>query len=80
MDTTAEIVEGCLSLLPVPHLQNHFLALKVIWVAAEKVQPNKQQLRVLAYSIARVLQTLDSEHRAAQLLPIDSAALSDLRR
>ena len=76
-----DIIEGCLSLVPAPHLRNDFLALSVIWASVGKAETSRQQLRILAYSIAQFLQTLDTEYRASRLIPAaTSLPLVDLRR
>ena len=76
-----DTVEGCLSLVPAPHLRNDFLALSVIWASVGKAEASRQQLRVLAYSIAQFLRTLDTEYRAARLIPAaTSLPLVDLRK
>jgi hypothetical protein len=60
----------CLLSLCPTLLDPAFSALKFIWSDAEQAQVNKQQLEVLAQSIAQLLQTLDREYHAGQLLQV----------
>ena len=78
---TMDIVQQCLSLNPVPYLAPAFAAFKVIWPSVQQAQASKQQLDVLAQSIAQLLITLNGEYRAGRLVPAKtSAAFDDLCR
>ena len=69
-----------LSLVPVAYLAPAFAALRFIWSSVEQAQASKQQLRVLAQSIAQLLHTINGEYRAQRLLESGtSTPLADLR-
>ena len=76
-----DIVQQCLSLNPVPYLAPAFAAFKVIWPSVQQAQASKQQLDVLALSIAQLLIALNDEYRTGRLVPAKtSAAFDDLCR
>jgi hypothetical protein len=75
-----DIIHQCLSIVPVPYLAPAFAALRFIWSSVEQAQASKQQLKVLAQSIAQLLQTIDREYRARRLLESrTSTPLANLR-
>jgi hypothetical protein len=71
-----DIIHECLSLVPVPYLAPSFAAFRFIWSSIEQAQASKQQLKVLAQSIAQLLQTIDQEYRGRRLL--ESRSLTPL--
>lgn len=76
-----DIVQQCLSLAPVPYLGLAFSVFRSIWSSVQQVQASKEQLRVLAISIAQLLKTLDAEYHSRKLTEAQtSAPLADLRR
>lgn len=42
--------------------------MKFIWSSAQKIQASKQELRILTYAIAQLLQTLDEEYNAGRII------------
>jgi hypothetical protein len=76
-----DIIQQCSSLAPFPYLAPAFTVLKFIWSSVQQAQASKQQLEVLAQSIAQLLKTLDGEYRAQRLLPaMTSVPFDDLCR
>jgi hypothetical protein len=74
-----DIIHQCLSLAPVPYLVPAFSLLRNIWSSVEQAQASKRQLGALAQSIAQLLQTLDGQYRAWQLLQVQTLEpLTDL--
>ena len=74
-----DIVEHCLSLVPVPYLATTFRLFKIICSSIQQVQISKRQLQVLASSLGEHLNTLDSHYCAVRILQADtSQALSNL--
>lgn len=61
-------IQGVLSLTPDPPILPIFTTFKFIHRAAQKLQSSEEQFHALIYSIAELLQTLNSEHRANRLL------------
>lgn len=59
-----DVVEDIVSRAPLRHLSDIFTIFKLFWQNVQSVQVNQEQFRVLAYSIAQLLQTLDREYRA----------------
>ncbi|KIM82420.1 hypothetical protein PILCRDRAFT_461876 [Piloderma croceum F 1598] len=76
-----DIIQHCLSLVPVPYLAPAFSIFKFIWSTVDQVQASKQQLEVLAQSLAQLLKALNGEYRAGRLLQArTSTSLADLSR
>jgi len=74
-----DIVQHCLSLVPVPYLSTTFALFKIICSSIQQVQISKRQLQVLASSLGELLNTLDASYRADRILQADtSQALSNL--
>jgi hypothetical protein len=63
-----DIIQSCLSLTPVPCLGLAFSVFRTIWTSVQQVQASKEQLLVLAYSSAQLLNVLDTQYRARRLL------------
>ena len=74
---SGDIVQQCLALTPVPHLAPAFSTFSIIWYSIEQVQASKKQLEVLVLSIAQLLQTLNKEYSASQLLEANTLTLLD---
>jgi hypothetical protein len=68
-------VQGILLLTPDPSLLRNFTALKFIYRAVQKLQSSEEQFRALVYSVAELLQALDSEYLANRLPNDDTAEL-----
>src|ERR1700729_3907350 len=68
--STMDIIHDCLSLVShaVPYLGLAFTLFKIIWSSVQQVQVSKQQLEVLAQSVAQLLNALDGAYRARRLL------------
>jgi hypothetical protein len=62
-----DIIHHCLGLAPVPYLVPAFSILRFIWSSIQQVQGSRQQLGVLAESVAQLLSTLNDEYRAGRL-------------
>jgi hypothetical protein len=76
-----DIIQHCLSLAPVPYLAPAFSIFKFIWSTVDQVQASKQQLEVLAQSLAQLLKVLNGEYRAGRLLQArTSTPLADLSK
>jgi hypothetical protein len=76
-----DVIHVCLSLAPVPYLSPAFSVFKFIWSQIAQVQASKQQLEVLARSLAQLLKALNSEYCAGRLLQArTSSPLDDLCR
>ena len=76
-----DIVQQCLSLVPVPYLAHTFNVLRFILSSVEQVQASKQQLHALAQTAAQLLSTLNQEYHAGRLVHTEtSAAVADLDR
>jgi hypothetical protein len=76
-----DVIQLCLSLVPVPYLGLAFSGLRFIWSSIQQVQASKQQLKALAQSIAQLLQTLNEEYSAKRLLhDKTSTPLEDLNK
>jgi len=74
-----DIVQHCLSLVPVPCLSTTFALFNIIWTSVQRVQLSKRQLQVLASSISELLNTLDTHYRAGRILQADTTRpLNDL--
>ena len=79
--TIMDIIRKCLSNDPVPCLAPAFAAFKFIYSSIKQVKASQAQLEALAQSFAQLLQTLDEEYRAGQLLYANTlVALADLSR
>ena len=79
--STMDAIHVLLSLAPVPYLGPAFSVFKFLWSQITQVQASKQQLEVLAQSLAQLLQTLNTEYRAGRLLQARSSTpLTDLCR
>jgi len=68
------LIKLCLSLAPVPYLSVAFSALAFIWSLIQQVQVGKAQLRVLAFSVAQLLQVLNTEYQEGRLLEAQTSA------
>ena len=68
--TLMDIVCHCLYLTLVPCLTPAFAALMFIRSSVEQVQASKSQLEALVQLIAQLLQTIDGEYCAGQLLQV----------
>jgi hypothetical protein len=76
-----DIIQQCLSLAPVPYLAPAFSVLRFIWSLVEQAQASKQQLQVLAQTIAQLLRTLNREYSAGRLRQAKtSMPLGDLHK
>jgi len=67
-----DVVEHCLSLVPLPYLSTAFSFFKIIWSSVERVQISKRQLQVLASSIGELLNVLDFQYRASRISEPDT--------
>jgi len=65
-----DIVQHCLSLVPVPYLVPAFSALRFIWSSIQNIKINRRQVEALAKSIAQLLQMLQREYLAGRLREI----------
>jgi citrate lyase beta subunit len=54
-----DIVNACLSVVPVPGLSAIFEVFRALWSAIEAIEWSEQQLEALAFSIAQLLRTLN---------------------
>jgi hypothetical protein len=76
-----DIVQHCLTLVPVPYLSAAFSLFKILWTSVQRVQLSKRQLQVLASSISELLNTLDAHYRAGRISQADTTQpLNDLDR
>jgi hypothetical protein len=79
--STMDAIHVSLSLAPVPYLGPAFSVFKFVWSQIAQVQASKQQLKVLAQSLAQLLQTLNTKYHAGRLLQErTSTPLTDLFR
>jgi hypothetical protein len=62
-----DIIDSCLSLVPVPYLRAAFSTFKLLWDSGQRVQASKEQLRCLSFSVAQLLYALHGEIRAGNL-------------
>ena len=76
-----DIIDDCLSLVPVPYLNVAFRIFRTIWSSVEQVQTGRGQVRLLAQCIAQLLRNLDAQYASHRLTREDTIApLADLYR
>jgi hypothetical protein len=74
-----DIIDHCLSLVPVPYLKTAFSIFRIIHSTVQHMTICKRQSQALTYSIAELLNTLDKHYRAGKFGTADtSLALQDL--
>jgi hypothetical protein len=62
-----DVVQQCLTLVPVPYLAPAFAVFNFIWTSIQQVQVNREQCELLARCISELLCVLDTEYRAGRL-------------
>ena len=75
-----DIASFCLSFTPVPGLGKTFDIFKGICAAVEKAQWSKQQLKSLAFSVAKLLEALDPEIKSGRIDHEASSGIAKMHR